>query len=386
VRLIPYAHQDISEADIAAVVEVLRSDWLTQGPTPGRFEAAVAARCRAPHAVAVSSGTAALHLACLALELGPGDRLWTSPNTFVASANCARYCGADIDFVDIDPEGYNMSVDALEQKLRDAERARALPKVVVPVHFGGLPCNMRAIGALAARYGFKTVEDASHALGAEFDAEPVGSCRFSDAAVLSFHPVKLITTGEGGMVTTRDPVVAERVRTLRTHGITRDPARLRGGSEGPWYYEQHDLGFNYRMTDIQAALGVSQLTRLDAFLARRRALVTAYDRGLDGLPLRTPRETGGERSAWHLYAIQLDEACAHDRGAVFDALRAAGIQVNVHYIPVHLQPYYARQGFRRGQFPNAERYYARAISLPLYVGLSDDDQAYVVASVRSAIA
>jgi UDP-4-amino-4,6-dideoxy-N-acetyl-beta-L-altrosamine transaminase len=385
VRLIPYARQDISEADIAAVVEVLRSDWLTQGPTIERFEGDVAARCRAPHAIAVTSGTAALHLACLALDLGPGDRLWTSPNTFVASANCARYCGAEVDFVDIDPRTCNISVDALDEKLREAERLNALPKIVVPVHFGGLPCDMAAIAALAARYGFKVVEDASHALGGELLGEPVGSCRWSDAAVLSFHPVKLITTGEGGMVTTRAPELAQRIRTLRTHGITRDPGRVHDPSHGAWYYEQQELGFNYRMTDIQAALGLSQLGRLNEFLNRRRALVAAYDYALRDLPLRTPTEEPGARSAWHLYVVQLGKACQRERRAVFDDLRAAGIQVNVHYIPVHLQPYYARLGFRRGLFPNAERYYERAISLPLFFGLSDDDQAYVVASLRSAV-
>jgi UDP-4-amino-4,6-dideoxy-N-acetyl-beta-L-altrosamine transaminase len=383
---IPYARQSISEADIEAVVEVLRSDWLTQGPGIARFEQVVAAYCGARHAVAVSNGTAALHLACLALELGPGELLWTSANTFAASANCARYCGADVDFVDIDPRTYNISIAALEEKLARAQRAGRLPKALVPVHFGGQSCDMQAIGALAGRYGFRVVEDASHAVGAEYRSAKVGACPHSDVAVFSFHPVKIMTTGEGGMLMTNDDGLARRLRLLRTHGITRDAGEMSGGSEGPWYYQQVELGYNYRMTDIQAALGASQLRRLDEFLARRRELVRRYDTVLKGLPLATPHEDPAGKSSWHLYVIQLDlEALGKTRRAVFERMRAAGILVNVHYIPVHLQPYYRALGFEKGQFPAAERYYERALSLPLYYELSEADQDRVCAVLRESL-
>jgi len=383
---IPYARQSISEADIEAVVAVLRSDWLTQGPHIARFEQGVAAYCGARHAVAVSSGTAALHLACLALDLGPGDLLWTSANTFAASANCARYCGAEVDFVDIDSRTYNISIPALEEKLARAKRTGRLPKVLVPVHFGGQSCDMRAIGALAARYGFRVVEDASHAVGAEYRSAKVGSCPHSDIAVLSFHPVKLMTTGEGGMLLTNDDGLARRLRLLRTHGITRDAGEMSGETEGPWYYQQIALGYNYRMTDIQAALGASQLQRLDEFLARRRELVRRYDETLKGLPLSTPIEKAEGRSSWHLYVIQLDlEALGISRRTVFERMRAAGILVNVHYIPVHLQPYYRGLGLKKGDFPASERFYERAISLPLYFDLSESDQDRVCAILRESL-
>lgn len=383
---IPYARQSISEADVAAVVEALHSDWLTQGPRIQRFEQAVAGYCGARHAIAVSSGTAALHLACLALDLGPGDVLWTSANTFAASANCARYCGADVDFVDIDPRTYNLSIPALAAKLERAERAGRLPKVLVPVHFGGQSCDMHAIGALASRYGFRVVEDASHAVGAEHRSAKVGACPHADMAVFSFHPVKVMTSGEGGMLLTSDEALARRLRLLRTHGITRDAHEMQGESEGPWYYEQVALGYNYRMTDLQAALGASQLARLDQFLARRRELVRRYDESLKGLPLTTPVEDAQGRSAWHLYAIQLElEALGRSRRTVFERMRAAGVLVNVHYIPVHLQPYYRDLGFRRGDFPASERFYERALSLPLFFDLTDADQDRVCAVLRESL-
>jgi UDP-4-amino-4,6-dideoxy-N-acetyl-beta-L-altrosamine transaminase len=386
VSTIPYARQSISQADIDAVARVLRSDWLTQGPDIERFEKGVAAACGARHAIAVSNGTAALHLACMAFDLGPGDLLWTSPNTFAASANCARYCGADVDFVDIDPRTYNISIAALEEKLARAQRAGRLPKALVPVHFGGQSCDMQAIGALAGRYGFRVVEDASHAVGAEYRSAKVGACPHSDVAVFSFHPVKIMTTGEGGMLMTNDDGLARRLRLLRTHGITRDAGEMSGGSEGPWYYQQVELGYNYRMTDIQAALGASQLRRLDEFLARRRELVRRYDTVLKGLPLATPHEDPAGKSSWHLYVIQLDlEALGKTRRAVFERMRAAGILVNVHYIPVHLQPYYRALGFEKGQFPAAERYYERALSLPLYYELSEADQDRVCAVLRESL-
>jgi UDP-4-amino-4,6-dideoxy-N-acetyl-beta-L-altrosamine transaminase len=381
--VIPYARQSISQADVDAVVGVLRSDWLTQGPCIERFEAEVAGYCGARHAIAVSNGTAALHLASLALDLGPGDRLWTSPNTFVASANCGRYCGSEVDFVDIDPKTYNMSVPALREKLARAETAGNLPDVVVPVHFAGQSCDMQAIGELSRRYGFRVIEDASHAIGAEYQSGNVGNCSYSDIAVLSFHPVKIITTGEGGMLLTNDNRLAQRLRLLRTHGITRDPQEMTTESEGDWYYQQVALGFNYRMTDIQAALGSSQLKRMAEFLARRRRLVQRYHAALRGLALATPFEDVNGKSSWHLYVVQLH--ADGTRRAVFERMREKGILVNVHYIPVHLQPYYRSLGFKEQDFPAAERFYAQAISLPMFFDLSDADQDAVCSALRESL-
>lgn len=384
--MIPYGRQDISEEDIAVVVAVLRSDWLTQGPAIASFERCVAAYTGAKYAVAVSNGTAALHVACLALDLGPGDVLWTVPNTFVATANAARYCGADVGFVDIDSATYCLSVPALEARLAAAERAGRLPKIVAPVHFAGQSCDMRAIASLAARYGFRVLEDASHAIGADYLDGKVGDCRFSDACVFSFHPVKIVTTGEGGLITTRDPALAARLSELRTHGITRDPSRMEGESEGPWYYQQIELGLNYRITDMQAALGESQMRRIETFVARRRALAARYDTALAGLPLTLPFQHPDGRSAFHLYPLHLDLARLNTgRRAVFEALRARGIGVNVHYIPVHLQPYYRRLGFGPGDFPAAERYYAGAITIPLFARMTDAEHATVVAAVRETV-
>lgn len=384
--MIPYGRQTISEEDVRAVVEVLRSDFLTQGPAVPRFEAAALAACGASHAVAVNSATSALHIACLALGLGKGDTLWTVPNTFVASANCALYCGADVDFVDIDPRTYNMSVAGLEAKLVEAGRAGKLPKVVIPVHFSGQSCDMRAIAALAQRFGFRIIEDASHAIGATFEGEPVGTCRHSDITIFSFHPVKIVTTAEGGMAVTNDPKLARRMELLRSHGITRLKEELQVGRDFGWYYEQIDLGFNYRMTDMQAALGECQLRRLGEFVDRRRVLARRYDEALKGLPLRLPLQDGKGESAFHLYVIQVDEgAGAVDRRTLYERLRSAGIGVNVHYIPVHLQPYYQRMGFKAGQFPVAEAYYANALSIPLFFTLSDADQAEVIRQLERSV-
>lgn len=377
--MIPYARQDINDADIQAVVEVLQSDWLTQGPTVERFEQAVAAYCGSAHSVATNNGTSALHLACQAIGLGPGDLLWSTPNTFVASLNCARHCSADVDFVDIDPRTYNMSVDALERKLASAAERGRMPKAIMPVHFAGQPCEMEEIGRLAGQYGAIVIEDASHAVGAQYRGRPIGECKYSDVAVFSFHPVKIVTTGEGGMLVTQRADLADRARLLRSHGVTRDPSKMRRQSEGPWYYEQLELGYNYRMTDIQAALGYSQLSRIDAFVARRHALAARYAEGLEGLPLRLPWQHPGAASSWHLYVIRLNvPSLSMDRAQVVRALREAGINVNVHYIPVHTQPYYEALGFRRGDFPEAEAYYAEAISLPMYAGLREDDQDRVI--------
>lgn len=384
--MIPYARQSIDPSDLAAVARVLNSDWLTQGPAIAAFETALAARAQAAHAVAVCNATAGLHIACLAAGLGPGDRLWTTPNTFVASANCARYCGADVDFVDIDRHTWCLDALALERKLEVAERSGGLPKVVVPVAFAGRSADMRAIKRLALRYGFTVIEDASHAVGATYGGRPVGCGDFADMTVFSFHPVKIVTTGEGGAVLTNDPALRARLASLRSHGIHRDDASMERSSDGPWYYEMVELGFNYRITDIQAALGLSQLARLDAFLARRRALARRYATLLDGLPLVLPRNDVLDESAWHLYVVRmkLDLVRATHR-QVFERLRQAGVGVNLHYIPVHLQPYYRRLGFTPGQFPEAEQYYEEAISLPMYAGLSDDDQAVVARELKAAL-
>ncbi|MBJ6724842.1 UDP-4-amino-4,6-dideoxy-N-acetyl-beta-L-altrosamine transaminase [Geomesophilobacter sediminis] len=383
--MIPYGRQSISAADVAAVTEVLQSDWLTQGPAVERFESCVAAYCGVPHAVAVNSATSALHIACLALGLGPGDTLWTSPNTFVASANCARYCGASVDFVDIDPRTYNMSVERLAEKLAQAAAAGKLPKVVIPVHFAGQSCDMAGIDALAKQYGFKVIEDASHAIGGRYRGEPVGNCRYSDLTVFSFHPVKIVTTAEGGMVLTRSAELNERLVRLRSHGITRDPSLMHGASQGPWYYEQIELGFNYRMTDLQAALGASQMTRLDEFVARRHELVRRYDDALRELPVTLPWQHPDSYSAFHLYVIKVPQRPGKGRREVFEALRARGILVNVHYIPVHTQPYYRELGFREGDFPQAEAYYAEAITLPLYYSLTYEEQDQVIKAVKEVV-
>jgi len=378
--MIPYGRQIISDDDIAEVEAVLRSDFLTQGPVVPRFEEAVAARVGAQHAVAVNSATSALHIACLALDLGPGDLLWTSPNTFVASANCGRYCGADVDFVDIDPETFNMCPEALQVKFEAAAGAGRLPKVIVAVHMCGQSPNMARIAVLARAYGVRIIEDASHSIGADYLGAPVGNCAHSDITVFSFHPVKIITTAEGGMALTNDAQLAARMERLRSHGITRDPDLMTHAPDGPWYYQQLELGWNYRMTEMQAALGLSQMERLDTFIARRRALADAYDAVLAELPLRIPARQVGANSSWHLYVIRLDDARRHRN--VFEAMRAAGIGVNLHYIPVHLQPYYRALGFSPGNFPAAEDYYSRAISIPLHAGLTNSEQGSVVAALK----
>ncbi len=384
--MIPYGRQDITQADIDAVVEVLQSDFLTQGPMVPRFEQGVALHVGAAHALAVNSATSALHIACLALGLGEGDRLWTSPITFVASANCALYCGAQVDFVDIDPRTYNLCPEALERKLQVAEREGVLPKVLVAVHLCGQPCDMQAISLLAKRYGFKVIEDASHAIGGKYKGEFIGNCRYSDVTVFSFHPVKIITTAEGGMALTNSAELAGKMALLRSHGITRDPAQMTHAADGPWYYQQIDLGFNYRMTELQAALGVSQLQRLDQFVARRHERAARYDRLLATLPLVTPWQHPDSYSGLHLYAVRLKlEQIGNSHHEVFESLRDQGIGVNLHYIPVHTQPYYQRMGFKPGDFPEAERYYAEAISLPMFQTMTDAQQDDVVVALQRAL-
>lgn len=385
--MIPYGRQEITQADIDAVVGVLQSDFLTQGPMVPRFEQAVASHVGARHALAVNSATSALHIACLALGLGPGDRLWTSPVTFVASANCGLYCGAEVDFVDIDPRTYNLCPQALARKLEQAERSGQLPNVVVAVHLCGQPCDMAAIHALSLRYGFKIIEDASHAIGGKYKGEYIGSGCYSDITVFSFHPVKIITTAEGGMALTNSDELAGKMALLRSHGITRDPAQMTHEADGPWYYQQIDLGFNYRMTELQAALGVSQMERLDDFVARRHRLAARYDERLADLPLTLPWQHPDSYSGLHLYAIRLQlDKIGKTHREVFESLRAQGIGVNLHYIPVHTQPYYQQLGFRVGDFPEAERYYAEAISLPMFQTLSEMQQDQVVVVLREALA
>lgn len=385
-HFIPYGRQNINQQDINAVIDILRSDWITQGPAIERFERTVAEYCGAKYAVAVSSATAALHIACLAARLGKGDILWTSPNTFVASANCGLYCDARVDFVDIDPNTFNLSIDELERKLILAQQQGCLPKVVVPVHFAGQSCQMDRIAALSERYGFRVIEDASHAIGGRYQSKPIGLCQFSDMAVFSFHPVKIITTGEGGMVLTNQTDLYEKLIRLRTHGITRNPDLMQGESHGPWYYQQVELGFNYRITDIQAALGMSQLQRLNEFVEQRRFLAKRYNQLLDDLPLTLPWQHPDTESSWHLYVIRLKlDQINKTHRQVFEALRQARIGVNLHYIPVHTQPYYQQLGFKWGDYPQAESYYQQAISIPLYYGLTQEDQDRVVTSLQKIL-
>lgn len=382
--MIPYGRQDISQDDIDAVIEVLRSDWLTQGPKVPEFEQRVADYCGADHAVAVNSATSALHIACMALDVGPGDAVWASPNTFVASANCARYCGAEVDFVDIDPSTWNLCPTKLAEKLAESEKTNRLPKVVIPVHLCGQSCDMVAIHALSQQYGFRIIEDASHAIGGRYQNAPVGNGRYSDITVLSFHPVKIITTAEGGMALTNNTELAERMARLRTHGITRDPQQMQNPSAGSWYYEQLELGYNYRMTDVQAALGISQMKRLDEFVARRNEIAHRYHELLSELPVRRPQLIEEAYSSWHLYPVRLRlDWVKKTHLEVFEALREAGVGVNLHYMPVHLQPYYRAMGFSEGMFPEAESYGQDAISLPMYPALTDDQQTEILKALKA---
>ena len=384
---IPYGRQDINQADIDAVVAVLHSDFLTQGSATPAFEEAVARHCCAQHAVAVNSATSALHIACLALGVGQGDSVWTTPISFVASANCALYCGATVDFVDIDPRTYNLSVERLAEKLAVAEKTGQLPKVVIPVHLCGQPCDMAGIHKLSQQYGFKIIEDASHAIGGKYNDEPIGNGRYSNITVFSFHPVKIITSGEGGMLLTNDDSVAQQLRLLRSHGISTRPADMQPRPpQEIWNYQQIDLGFNYRITDIQAALGLSQMQRLNEFVTQRHALAQRYDQLLSALPVITPWQHPDNYSAYHLYVIRLKpQEINKTQRQVYEALRAAEILVNLHYIPIYRQPYYEKMGFKAGYCPQAEQYYAEAISIPLYPRLSIAEQDRVVTAIHKAI-
>ncbi len=384
--MIPYGRQEITQKDVDAVIEVLQSDFLTQGPKVPEFEQELATYCDVQHAVAVNSATSALHIACLSLGLGKGDWLWTTPVTFVATSNCALYCGANVDFVDIDPLTYNLCPTQLERKLVKAEADGTLPKVVVPVHLCGEPCDMAAIHALSKRFGFKIIEDASHAVGGSYKDRKIGNCQYSDITVFSFHPVKIITTAEGGLALTNDPDLANRMQLFRSHGITRDPSQMTHDADGGWYYQQIELGYNYRMTELQAALGISQFDRLDQFVARRHQIADRYDRLLEGLPVTTPVRSPDGHSGLHLYVIRLRlDRISATHAQVFDRLRTAGIGVNLHYIPVHTQPYYQALGFKVGDFPEAEKYYSEAISLPMYPNLDEAQQDEVVAALAQAL-
>lgn len=384
--MIPYGRQDISQQDIDAVVNVLKSDFLTQGPQVPAFEQSVTNACDADYAVAVNSATSALHITCLALGLGQGDWLWTTPNTFVASANCGLYCGAQVDFVDIDPRTYNLCAVELEKKLVAAEQTGKLPKVVIPVHFSGQPCDMQAIHALSQKYGFKVIEDASHAIGGKYQGEPIGNCRYSDITVFSFHPVKIVTTAEGGVAVTNNAELAEKLNLLRSHGITRDEHLMTKPMDGPWYYQQIELGYNYRMTDMQAALGVSQMQRLDEYVAKRHELAERYNELLKDLPIILPWQSEDSYSGLHLYVIRLQlDKISKTHLEVFNGMRESGILVNLHYIPVHLQPYYQELGFEAGQFPEAEQYYKEAISLPMFPIMTDEQQNQVVSTLKELL-
>ncbi|WP_201565917.1 UDP-4-amino-4,6-dideoxy-N-acetyl-beta-L-altrosamine transaminase [Psychrobacter sp. CMS30] len=384
--MIPYARQDINQQDINAVIEVLKSDFLTQGPQVPAFEQAIIDACDAKYAVAVNSATSALHIACLALGLGNDDWLWTTPNTFVASANCALYCGAKVDFVDIDPRTYNLCAKQLEKKLIAAQKVGKLPKIVIPVHFSGQSCDMQAIHELAKKYGFNIIEDASHAIGGKYKGEPIGNSRYSDITVFSFHPVKIVTTAEGGMAVTNNAKLAEQLNLLRSHGITRDEELMTKAADGPWYYQQIELGYNYRMTELQAALGLSQMQRLEAFVIKRHELASSYDNLLHDLPITLPWQHPDSYSARHLYVIRLQlEQINITHLDVFNALRAAGIQANLHYIPVHMQPYYQNMGFASGQFPEAEKYYKEAITIPLFSAMTEGQQDTVCSTLKTIL-
>jgi UDP-4-amino-4,6-dideoxy-N-acetyl-beta-L-altrosamine transaminase len=384
--MIPYGRQTITADDISAVVKVLESDFITQGPQVPAFEKALCEQTSASYAVAVNNATSALHMACQALGLQPGDRLWTSPITFVASANCGRYCGATIDFVDIDPLTYTLCPQALAAKLIEAKNNNCLPKIVIPVHLAGHACDMQAIYALSKEYGFSIIEDASHAVGAKYQDKPVGACQYSDITVFSFHPVKIITTGEGGVALTNQPDLAGKMALFRSHGITRNAELMHSQPDGPWYYEQLTLGHNYRLTDIQAALGISQLSRLEQIVGERRRLAARYQSLLSSLPIILPLEPAAVLSSYHLYIIRLNIAEIRlSHKVVFEQLLAAGIGVNLHYMPVYKQPYYQALGFERNYCPVAEHYYQTAISLPLFPGLSTEEQDYVVSTLTTIL-
>ncbi len=380
--VIPYGKQSICEEDIQAVVEVLRSDYLTQGPKIELFERALTEKLTVPYAIVVSNGTAALHLSCIALDIKEGDIVWTTPISFVASINCARYLNARVDFVDINRKTHNLSIEALEEKLIEAQKKNALPKLLIVVHFAGIPCEMKAINALSKNYGFKIIEDGCHALGAKYETDYIGKCTYSDICLFSFHPVKNITSGEGGAIVTKSEAIAKKIKRLRTHGITRDPLDMHHSAPGEWYYEMLDLGFNYRMTDMQAALGISQLKRLDLFIEKRQLLAARYKEKIINCYIKHPYAPTNTSPAWHIYPIEIKSNCPLSREAIFKHLREKDIGVQVHYIPIHTHPYYQQIGFKWGDFPHAEAYYAKTLTLPLYPNLKEEEQDYVICTLE----
>lgn len=384
--MIPYGRQEIDSEDVEAVLKTLRSDWLTQGPTVPKFEQIIGNYCRAKHAIATNSATSALHIACLALGVKKGDIIWTSPISFVASANCALYCGADVDFVDVNPITYNLCPELLEKKLIQAKKSGDLPRVLIPVHLAGQSCDMAKIYELSQRYSFRIIEDASHAIGGQYKESLIGGCRFSDITVFSFHPVKIITTGEGGMVLTNSKKLADKVRLLRSHGIIKDQSLMQGPIDGPWYYEQTSLGYNFRMTDLQASLGISQSKRLDSIIERRRSIASKYDRELEALPLITPAQSLDCLSSWHLYIVKLKlSEISRTKKEVFESMREKGIGVNLHYIPIYRHPYYRSLGLSDKDFPNSAEYYREAMTIPIYPNMTEEQQASVIAALTSSI-
>lgn len=383
--MIPYGKQSISQADIDAVVDVLKSDWLTQGPKVPEFEQAIANYCDASFACATNSATSALHIACLALNVGEGDIVWTSPISFVASANCALYCGAKVDFVDIDLATGNMSMSALKKKLQEAEKTNSTPKAIIPVHLAGQSCDMQTIAELANKYSFKVIEDASHAIGARYKNKPVGSCIYSDITIFSFHPVKIITSAEGGMAVTNNENIANRLKRLRSHGITNNPEEMTEPSHGPWYYQQIELGFNYRMTDLQAALGLSQLKQLNQFVSNRNKIAEFYNSALSNLPVKHLTQSQYSYSSYHLYIVRLLDSTSKKHKSVFCKLREQGITCHLHYIPIHLQPFYQKMGFRKGDYPNAEAYYQQAITIPLFANMTSTEQNHVITILSNTL-
>lgn len=382
---ITYGRHQIDNSDIEAVIHVLRSETITQGPVATRFEQEIAKITQSRYCISVSSATAALHIACLALNTGPGDLVWTSPNSFIASANCALFCGAKIDFVDIDPQTYNMCPVKLEKKLAAAKKANALPKIVIPVHFAGQPCDMEKIHQLSKQYGFAIIEDASHAIGSTFNKKPTGNCAYSDITVFSFHPVKIITSGEGGAATTNQKILADKMRQLANQGITRNENSFQFTNEGPWYYEQHVLGYNYRISDIHAALGLSQLNKLPIFLQSRQKIKEFYHQRLATMPIVRPYQNTNSISSYHLYPILLNTNKADYKRKVFEQLHSAGIYVQSHYIPIHTQPFFRAKGFRKGDYPITEAYYSKTISLPIHPGLTLDDLEYIVDTLKRVL-
>lgn len=384
--MIPYGRQEIDSEDVEAVLKTLRSDWLTQGPTVPEFEQLIGSYCEAKHAIATNSATSALHIACLALGVKKGDKVWTSPVSFVASANCALYCGADVDFVDVNPITYNLCPELLEKKLIQAKKSGDLPRVLIPVHLAGQSCDMAKIYELSQRYSFRIIEDASHAIGGQYKESLIGGCRFSDITVFSFHPVKIITTGEGGMALTNSKKLADKVRLLRSHGIIKDQSLMQGPIDGPWYYEQTSLGYNFRMTDLQASLGISQSKRLDSIIERRRSIASKYDRELEALPLITPAQSLDCLSSWHLYIVKLKlSEISRTKKEVFESMREKGIGVNLHYIPIYRHPYYRSLGLSDKDFPNSAEYYREAMTIPIYPNMTEEQQASVIAALTSSI-